>query len=301
MKIQLGQPFSFTRKGRRDNQEDSRFPDSDKPSATQRYFVVCDGVGGSEKGEVASRTVCSAISKAMSSVDLDKAFSNEAFSKVFDTAYDALDRKSDNSNREMATTMTFVCFHAGGCTMAHIGDSRIYHFRPGEGIIYRSEDHALVVSMVRNGVITPEEAEVNPQKHVITRYMAPVESDGTRCSASVMLENDVKAGDYFLLCSDGVSGMIDDDSLIQVVLNPELSDERKMTEIARLCEDSDDNNTATLIPGVAAEYDNVIADETSPEGPTKRLKNPSKGIEDIESNKGKNGSRFSNWILNIFK
>ena len=61
----MNQPYSFTQLGRRTNQEDSRYPDCDTPKDPQPFFVVCDGVGGNEKGEVASRTVCDAFGKAL--------------------------------------------------------------------------------------------------------------------------------------------------------------------------------------------------------------------------------------------
>ena len=102
----------------------------------------------------------------------------------------------------MGTTMTFVCFHQGGCMMAHIGDSRIYQVRPGQGIVYRSEDHSLVNSMVRAGVISPEQSIDHPQSNVITRCMEPKDPDRDRCMATVVSTTDVRRGDYFLLCTD---------------------------------------------------------------------------------------------------
>ena len=300
MKITLGQAYSFHQQGQRDNQEDSRFPDSDKPSASQRFFVVCDGVGGCEKGEVASQTVCIAIGKAMNDVNFDEIFTNSDFSTVLDAAYDALDRKSNRHNQEMATTLTFACFHVGGCTLAHIGDSRIYHFRRGKGIIYRSEDHSLVKSMVHNGMITPDEALDNPQKHVITRYMEPVDSDQNRCMATVLNTKDILSGDYILLCTDGVCNQIDDDEISDILFNSEMSDEVKLSTMAQMCKESDDNNTAILIP-----IANVVADKqemNSAESSSGTKKFPYSGstIEEIESTQRQNGTRFFNWIKQIF-
>lgn len=300
MKITLGQTYSFHQQGQRDNQEDSRFPDSDRSSPSQRFFVVCDGVGGSEKGEVASQTVCSAIGRAMNDIELDGIFTNLDFSKVLDAAYDALDRKSNRHNQEMATTLTFACFHDGGCTLAHIGDSRIYHFRRGKGIIYRSEDHSLVNSMVHNGMITPDEAIDSPQKHVITRYMEPIVSDQNRCMATVLNTKDICKGDYILLCTDGVCSQIDDDDITDILLNTEMSDDIKMSTIAQMCNDSDDNNTAILIPvvNVVADIQEIKSAELS-EG-TKKIPYIDSTIEEIESVQRQNGTRIFNWITQIF-
>ncbi len=248
MKIHLGQPLSFRQIGQRGNQEDSRYPDTDRPNKEQRFFVVCDGVGGSAKGDVASSVVCKSIGEALSYINLsDMVLDDEMFSKVLDGAYDALDELTDDTNRGMATTLTFVCLHKGGCTMAHIGDSRIYHIRPGVGILYRSEDHSLVNSMVHSGLITPEEAVKHPQRNVITRCMEAVDSDQNRSSATVALTTDIKVGDYFFMCSDGVLSCISDDELLET-LDLEMDDEKKMSHIANKCIDSTDNNTAILIP-----------------------------------------------------
>lgn len=287
MDIRLKTAYSFHQQGRRDHQEDSRFPDVEQASDKQRFFVVCDGVGGSEKGEVASGTVCRAIGRFMSDVDFSCDFTNDAFHQLLDASYDALDKAANRENKEMATTMTFVCFHAGGCTMAHIGDSRIYQIRPSEGILYRSDDHSLVNSMVRNGMITPEEAQEHPQRNVITRFMEPVDADQNRCMATVMRTMDVRSGDYFLLCTDGVLHCISDDLLLQILTGDE-SDEMKMRQLAELSKESEDNNTAWLIsiadvingvsPGRTAE--NIVNEKTSN---TKRMPTYPRNLEEIES------------------
>lgn len=300
MKITLGQTYSFHQQGQRDYQEDSRFPDTDKPYASQRFFVVCDGVGGCEKGEVASQTVCDAIGKAMANVDLSQAFNNADFSKVLDEAYDALDRKTNKQNQEMATTLTFACFHDGGCTLAHIGDSRIYQLRKGQGIIYRSEDHSLVNSMVHNGMITPDEALDNPQKHVITRYMESVDSDQNRCMATVMSTKDVREGDYILLCTDGVCNQIDDDEITDILFNEEMSDEIKMSTIAQMCSNSDDNNTAILIPVINVIADNVDIQPSESKSGTKKFPCSESSVEEIESTQRKKMTGVIEWLKQLF-
>ena len=170
MKIHLSQPCSFHQLGQRKNQEDARFPDMDRPSMDRApFFVVCDGVGGQDKGERASRTVCDAFGEQMKGFDLAQGFGEKDFSTVFSKVYDVFSRVASSECETMATTLTFVCFHKNGYMAAHCGDSRIYHIRPGQGIVYKSEDHSLVQQMVRNGIIRPEEAESHPQSNIITR------------------------------------------------------------------------------------------------------------------------------------
>jgi len=246
MEIILKQPYSFLQIGKRANQEDARFPDCDMPQGVKPAFVVCDGVGGLDKGEVASRTVANAIGSYMSNVDLTQIFDSKTCSLVLEYAFSELSKAIKEGGREMATTVTFVCFHRGGAFCAHIGDSRIYHIRPNVGILYRSEDHSLVNALVHSGNITPEEAINHPQNNVITRCMGYVEKNSNRSSATSIQIDDIEGGDYFFLCSDGVLHNMEDSRLIEI-LSSEIPDKEKMSIIAELCESSSDNNTAYLI------------------------------------------------------
>lgn len=247
MDIELGQSYSFCQLGGRKNQEDARYPDMDEPHGGKPVFVVCDGVGGQDKGEVASRTVADAFGRYMQRVDLSRPFSADDFSKALSYAYQALDKAMSDGSDEMATTLTFICFHDGGVLVAHIGDSRIYHIRPQVGILYRSNDHSLVNALVHSGNLTPQEAENHPQSNYITRCMGHGRSSGERASATVLEIDDVEAGDYFFLCTDGVLHELDDRRL-QAVLESGKTDREKMAEIALACRKSSDNNTAYLIP-----------------------------------------------------
>lgn len=260
MKIHIGQVLSFCRIGHRPNQEDARFPDMDRPPSTQHFFVVCDGVGGTELGEVASATVCQAFAKVLSGIDFKKDFTNDDFLHVLDEAFDALDRKSRQLDEDdFATTLAFAAFHGEGSTLAHIGDSRIYQFRKDIGIIYRSDDHSLVNQLVHKGLITADEAIHHPQNHVITRSMEPVEFDENRSPATVYRTSDIQAGDCFLLCTDGVHGCIDEEELARL-FSLSSNIEEAFTVLAAKCEESPDNNTAFLISIAEVENTEVNKD-----------------------------------------
>ena len=123
MDIITDRAYSFSQLGQRDNQEDARFPDTDTAAAGQRYFVVCDGVGGSDKGEDASRLVATTIGRQMQKLDLTQEFTDDRLLDVLDHAFIALDEAADKRHADMGTTLTMVVFHAAGCTMAHIGDT----------------------------------------------------------------------------------------------------------------------------------------------------------------------------------
>lgn len=270
MKVTLNQPYSFCQLGGRDNQEDARFPDDDEPRDIKPFFVVCDGVGGEEKGEVASHTVCDAFAKSLARFDWTGDFTDKDFKRCLNVAYSELDRRSSQENKGMATTMTFMAFHAGGCTVAHIGDSRIYHVRPGIGILYRSDDHSLVNALVHSGAITPDEAIGHSKGNVITRCMEADNGGGERSGATVLRITDIRQGDYFVLCTDGVLHQVTDDRLVEILSDGGVPDKGKYGLLASMSEGSVDNNTLYMVSvkEVEAEeqVEEVYADTTDDDG-----------------------------------
>ena len=260
MEIILNQPYSFHQIGKRDYQQDSRFPDEDMPKDYKPFFVLCDGVGGSNHGEIASKTVCLSIAKAMKNVNFEKEFSFDDFQNVLTYMYDSLYKVMKTTTLKTSTTLTFLCFHKGGVLAAHIGDSRIYLLRPDFGVIYRSEDHSLVNALVHSGSITPDQAKNHPQSNYITRSVGYSENLEDRDGAKAVQLTDIQQGDYFFMCSDGVLENIDDDELLQI-LSQDISDEEKIKEIAQKSKNSSDNNTAILIGIKDVVYDVLQGEE----------------------------------------
>ncbi|MGM9768326.1 MAG: PP2C family protein-serine/threonine phosphatase [Candidatus Cryptobacteroides sp.] len=204
--------------GQRSNQEDSIFPANGEASGDDRLFILCDGMGGHSSGEVASAAVCEGLGRAVMSLcpDPEGEFSDEDFQKALAAAYDLLDTKDDGATKKMGTTMTFLKLHSEGCTIAHIGDSRVYHIRPGKDkesteILFQTVDHSLVNDLLRAGELLPEEVKDFKQKNVITRAMQP--NMERRCKASLHHICDIRPGDCFLLCSDGILENMEDDNL----------------------------------------------------------------------------------------
>ena len=240
------EPYSIHELGKRQNQEDSLFPNDGQSSTDDRLFILCDGMGGHEKGEVASSTVCEAISKMiLSRWHTDEPLSDELLLQAIDAAYDALDEKDDNAVKKMGTTLTLLCLHANGATVAHIGDSRVYQFRPGKGIVFRTQDHSLVNDLVKIGEITEEEAKIHPQKNVITRAMQPHQP--YRAKADIAHLTDIQSGDYFFLCSDGMLEQTSDENLFNVITKQGISNEEKVNVLRNLTDENSDNHTAHLI------------------------------------------------------
>lgn len=245
MDIKLYPTLSFYQIGQRGNQEDARYPDTDTPAADCTTFVVCDGVGGLDKGEIASRTVAESIGHSMAAYDGSEVFTDSDFAKVLATAYADLAKRNTGTGEGMATTLTFMHVHAGGVFVAHIGDSRIYQIREGVGVVYRSYDHSLVNVLVRTGNLSPADAVDHPQSNIITRCMGGPDPN-RHDAANVFNIVDVRSGDYFLMCSDGVLHQLTDEGLVELLCSS-ATDGEKMAQLASIAAPSTDNNTAMLV------------------------------------------------------
>lgn len=238
--------------GQRTNQEDAMFPKFNEITESDRLFIVCDGMGGHDAGEIASQTVCQAFADAIlkDCPETEGKFSEDNFKKALAEAYDALDGKDTGAEKKMGTTMTFLKLHEEGYTIAHIGDSRVYHVRPGkdaEGteIVYQTTDHSLVNDLIKIGEITPEEAKFSKQKNVITRAMQP--NMERRSRADIYPSADIKKGDYFMLCTDGVLEQMEDEN-IKFIFSEKVDDIDKKTKmLIDVTADNRDNHSAILV------------------------------------------------------
>lgn len=254
MKYKL-QPYQIHELGQRQNQEDSMFPAYGKSTSNDRLFILCDGMGGHEKGEVASATVCETMSNTiLSRWNPDEPLSDELLRQAIQDAFDALDAKDNGEVKKMGTTMTFICFHSEGATIAHIGDSRVYHIRPnhpsigGEGggsILFKTRDHSLVNDLIKIGEITEEEAKNHPQKIVITRAMQPCQE--RRSKADIAQITDIQPGDYFYMCSDGMLEQTSDENLLYIITKENTTNEQKVEMLREVTAENKDNHTAHLI------------------------------------------------------
>lgn len=244
MIINISQPYCFSQLGRRDNQEDNLAPPTS--DTDNRFFIVCDGVGGADRGEVASQLVCQSLEFNLANLYSDKGTVdvNDIVTAV-DNAYETL-----YNNRaicaSMATTMTLMAITDDGILLAHLGDSRIYQVRRGQGIIFRTKDHSYVQELVDKGEITETDAKYHPRRNAITKCLYVTDDPGRYFTPSVCIIRDIEPDDVFMLCSDGVYSVFDDTELGELLAaDKPLAD--KATEIAAISKHSDDNNTAYLI------------------------------------------------------
>ncbi|MDR1763252.1 MAG: protein phosphatase 2C domain-containing protein [Dysgonamonadaceae bacterium] len=242
--------FALNEIGGRSNQEDCIFPPKGESADDALFFMVCDGMGGHEDGEMASRSVCDSFANFLRPYKPD-AITSETLERALAYACDELDKQdaTPDDAKKPGTTLTFFCLNSQGALMAHIGDSRIYHLRrQPDGtaqILFRTEDHSLVNDLLRAKVITPEEAENHPEKNLVSRIIQAKAK--RRSKLDITQTADVRPGDLFLLCSDGILEQVKDAKLCETVAaNPDAK--AIIDEIKSLCEGkSKDNFSAYLL------------------------------------------------------
>lgn len=188
-----------------------RQANEDSYLARSPLFVVADGMGGAQAGEVASLTAIQAFQGGMPDGNPEVAIERmiaTANRNIHEQAH------SDPSLAGMGTTITVAAVdsEAERVVIGHVGDSRAYRLR--DGILQRlTKDHSLVEEMRRRGQITEEQAEDHPQRSIITRALGPepeVQAD--------LQSVDADPGDIFLLCSDGLTTMIGDDRIREILM-----------------------------------------------------------------------------------
>jgi protein phosphatase len=190
-----------------------RRENEDSALAQAPVFVVADGMGGAQAGEVASRIAVEAFAQELPSSGTPEqrlvARVHEANRRIFDVS------RSERERAGMGTTLTAAYLVGSNLTIAHVGDSRAYLFRDGS-LKRLTQDHSLVDELVRRGKLTEEQAAEHPQRSIITRALGPepdVEVDTWTYP--------VRAGDVLLLCSDGLTSMVSEERLEEILASAE--------------------------------------------------------------------------------
>jgi PPM family protein phosphatase len=172
-------------------------------------FVVADGMGGAQAGEVASRMAIETFEEGLPASGAPEARLAEIVRNANHRIYDR--SRADQGRAGMGTTLTAAFLEDAHLAIAHVGDSRAYLFRDGE-LTRLTRDHSLVDELVRQGKLTEAQAAEHPQRSIITRALGPepeVEVDTWTYP--------VRAGDVLLLCSDGLTSMISEEDVGEIL------------------------------------------------------------------------------------
>jgi protein phosphatase len=187
-----------------------RLANEDAYLARSPVYAVADGMGGAQAGEVAAQIAAEAFETHLS----DSGTAEERLSRVASEANRQIFElaSTDSSRSGMGTTLTGALISDDEVTIVHVGDSRAYLFRDGE-LRQLTRDHSLVEELRRRGRLTSEEAEEHPQRSIITRALGP--------DAEVDVDlhsHQARSGDVFLICSDGLTSMVREERVRQILL-----------------------------------------------------------------------------------
>ena len=172
-------------------------------------FAIADGMGGAQAGELASSLAAGAVRDDEGVVGSGERHVTELIQEANRRVYQR--SSEDASASGMGTTLTVALVEDGTVAFGHVGDSRAYLIRDGK-LEQLTEDHSLVAELVRSGKLSPEEAETHPQRSVITRAL------GTDPDVDVdTFSIQTQPGDLFMLCSDGLTSMVEDDVILRTV------------------------------------------------------------------------------------
>ncbi|MEM6831834.1 MAG: PP2C family serine/threonine-protein phosphatase [Bacteroidota bacterium] len=237
--MQVKNHIGFTEVGRRENNEDYILTDYE---GKFDITVVCDGVGGAQKGEVASELVCKEIATFLRSQDF---INDEVLFASINHISSCLDAyvQSNPYSDGMATTLTMAIVDGDVVHVIHIGDSKILCIQNGQ-LSYESYDHSLVNEMVETGLISQAEALVHPKRNVITKALAA----GMKAPEPTFFTlRDWNPGDAVFLCTDGVLESFTVDELFGI-LNSHEDDQTIVNRISATCKtNSKDNSSGYLI------------------------------------------------------
>jgi len=227
-------------------------------------FAVADGMGGAQAGEVASRLAAAALEDTdpglLSGPERVASLIQEANRRVHERS------TADPTTAGMGTTMTVALVEGATVVIGHVGDSRAYLVRDSS-IEQVTEDHSLVNELLKSGRLSRAEADVHPQRSVITRAVG-TDPDVDVDSFTV----DAQEGDVFLLCSDGLTDMVGDDDILGLVeqYRDDLDTATRALVSAANSEGGEDNITVIAFAigedGAEAPVAQAVADEDTLEG-----------------------------------
>lgn len=202
-----------------------------------RLWGVADGMGGHNGGETASAGARDGLVQQLSGKSPEQGALRTAIGAVNRSLY--LQQKEDDALSGMGTTLTALWVSDSCVYIGHVGDSRAYRLRDGE-FKQMTEDHSVVAELLRSGMLTPEQAAAHPMRNVITRAV------GTEDSIEIdLMCEERQAGDIWLVCSDGLHGMVTDEQMAEIIKNNKL--EKAADKLIRAALDAGGRDNVSLV------------------------------------------------------
>lgn len=229
--------YTVTDVGRqRSRNEDSVF--SESLGSGVHVLGVADGMGGHERGDVASGIAAEGVPERLEGEVSDDGDIGSVIKETVDSVNSEIRSESDSEDG-MGTTLVFGVFHDGEVTVANVGDSRAYYLN--DGIEQVTEDQSLVRELVEQGTITEEEAETHPQRNVVSQAL------GTNEEVEPDLYEGLLGDGVLLFCSDGLTEEVDDETIAEVVGSSDSLEEAGDALVERANENGGSDNISVAL------------------------------------------------------
>ena len=234
--------FAMTDIGsRREVNQDYVYCNDDAVGLLPNLYIVADGMGGHKAGDFASR---------FSVNEFEKELKEQKARTIIGSMEGAIRLVNERLLKEaaepdyegMGTTFVAACISEGSLFVLNIGDSRLYLLNETGTIRQITQDHSLVEEKILRGEIDRKDAKNHPEKNVITRALGATEQ-----VVPDFFEVELEAGDYVLLCSDGLTNMVEDVTIKEVVLNQELTLKEKVEKLIGLANENGGRDNISLI------------------------------------------------------
>lgn len=227
---------------RREVNQDYIYCNEDAVGLLPNLYIVADGMGGHRAGDFASR---------FSVIEFEKEIKEQKSRTIIGSMEGAIRLVNDRLLKEaatdpeyegMGTTFVAATIAAGNLYVLNIGDSRLYLLNENGNIRQITQDHSLVEEKILRGELDRKDAKNHPEKNVITRALGATEQ-----IVPDFFEVELEAGDYVLLCSDGLTNMVEDSTIKEMVLNQELSIKEKVELLIKLANENGGRDNISLI------------------------------------------------------
>jgi len=262
----MTESFGFRAAGRsdiglaRENNEDSGF-------IGKRFILVADGMGGHAAGELASSTAVAIIARLDSKKDLNDSSLTSITNSITKEIKNAISK--DSSRTGMGTTLTSVNFTENQISITHVGDSRAYLIRNKE-IKQLTKDHTYIQTLLDNGEINKEEAKTHPQRSMLLQAI-----DGATEVVADSLDLEINIGDQILVCSDGLTNVVSDNEILEIINKYEYVGAVSALIEKALENGAPDNVTIVLAEIIKEKIENSIVVLGAAAEPRNRIKLPS--------------------------
>ena len=214
----------------------------------EKTYAICDGMGGEKHGEIASMVTVRLIERYLKKYP----YIFEKFDKHLECLVDNANRAickliKENDNERMGSTLALLCIapERESAIVANIGDTKVLLFRDGK-LERISEDHNQAQSLVNMGMITEEEARVHKEKSKLTQHLG-IFPEELILEPFVSDYIDIKKGDCFIICSDGLTDMLSYDEILSIISKKELKTKKKAKELVSSANSKGGNDNITII------------------------------------------------------